>query len=226
MKAAIISGICALLVFVSIAGHAAGIGIYGTGGIARSSWTGSGARAVNSNDYFYGGGLVIDTAVAKDSPLNYRFRAGYNRFFRWMLNFGLSIPINDVNMYHTIGFGVLRTKTIRFWIGPQVGFHYLFADQSRTHYQVEFQLIPTYTPYLVYPVKTRTVFRYVEFDLLLAMGVNVNLGDLVTLFLEVGAGYEGKFSVDGPGTGHGIGVLANAGIMFRVRDRYEKKEAK
>jgi hypothetical protein len=114
---------------------AAGIGIYGTGGVNFSNWESNGSTP-KSTAYFYGGGLVIDSNAARNELFGYRFTAGYEQVRRIYPypNF-LNVSIHKFSMTHTLGFGVVRNENLRLWIGPQLGLHYLYYLDIRLIYR-------------------------------------------------------------------------------------------
>jgi hypothetical protein len=196
---------------------AVGLGAYGTGGVNISSWTyasGGSKESFKTNDFIYGGGLVIDSAVAKDMLFNYRFTAGYEQYVSQDKSSGyLSDPIHRVSMSHTFGFGVLRNQNLRLWIGPRIGMHYL---RFRSYY----------TGYLLFLSGDIIFFRdkreidALGVDLLFALGLNINIGDYTTVFFDIGCGLIANFNLRGNEDATGFGTEAKIGVMFRVSDTY------
>ena len=96
MKQKLLVCFCVIMLSASSA-WAAGIGFYGTGGVGTQRWTGSGRYGMSyvgwstldstttdkptGRTTCYGGGFVYDTAVASNTLLNYRLKAGYERTF-------------------------------------------------------------------------------------------------------------------------------------------------
>ena len=98
--------------------------------------------------------------------------------------------IYDIQMFHSFGFGIVRTSVFRLWLGPQFGLGYAGSRYG----EVYFKLGPI-------------------------LGFNFNIGDVVTLFFDVGA----RFYVAAakiPSTSTGFSGFANAGILFRINDTY------
>jgi hypothetical protein len=187
--------------------QAAGIGIYGTGGVSAMNWQYDGNSTGKSTDYFGGCGLVIDSNVAKDSLFSYRFTGGYEQYRMSDPDTGSKSPgLHRVSMSHTLGFGLYRSNDLRLWVGPQIGMHYLMGEYSTT----KFFFIP----------KTVRV-DYLGLDILLGAGFNFNVGEAATVFFDLGLGYMGNYNLnDTKYIGNAFGFQAKAGIMFRINDKY------
>jgi hypothetical protein len=192
--------LCLLAVVIGFArsAQAAGIGVYGTGGVALSTLRYHGMSA-SSTDYFYGGGIVIDSNVAKDQLFGYRFTAGYEQYVFTDPNSDYSSsPIHRFSMSHTFGFGMARTEMVRFWVGPRIGLHYLYKHDSGYKYDA------------------------IGADALLALGVNVNAGDTFTFFFDIGFGYMGNYNINAAEVGNAFGFDGKIGFMFRINDTYKQ----
>jgi hypothetical protein len=196
--------------------RAAGIGVYGTGGVNFTTWNMRGVSA-NTTDYFYGGGLVIDSNVAKNETFGYRFTAGYEQYRMKDPNSGnTSSPIHRASMSHTFGFGVARNENVRFWLGPRFGLHYLRLRDTYTDTEsIAFNMYP-------YGQKVKVELDMIGFDALLAFGINVNMGEIATMFLDIGVGYMGNYNIHAADYGHGFGIEGKAGFMFRINDSYKQ----
>ncbi len=109
---------------------------------------------------------------------------------------------------------MVRTDLIRFWAGPRIGLHYLNYRDSYT--SIRINLIPP----MAYPYKVTVKLDYIGFDLLLAFGVNFNIGKIATIFIDLGFGYMGNYNVHVTNNGHGFGFDAKVGVMFRINDTY------
>jgi hypothetical protein len=224
-------GLLCVLVFTVRSARAAAIGVYGTGGVEMTNWKYQEKITGTSTDYGYGGGIIIDSNAAQDRVFGYRFTLGYEQYF-FHSSYGSSMiyindePIHRFSMSHTFEFGIVRTPSLRFWIGPQIGFHYFNANYTK---QDKSSLLMTLTAaqfgFFIPPETLEFDIDYLGLDLMLATGINYNIGKTVTLFLELGFGYVGKYNLNGPyGTGNtagnSIGMQAKAGIMFRVNDTF------
>lgn len=239
------------LLNIPVASWASGVGFYGIGGAGKGSWSGYGMGESwithtgmdasygdsNTSTTLYGGGLIWDSAAAKDTLFNYRLKVGYERSFMHILSANTKSRVDPTNRYgmsHTFGLGVLRTENIRFWIGPQIGFHYFRVKEIIESSPYDFLLysmlsfptpLPSYLTLLLLQKQTLE-YDFVGGDILLALGVNFNLGDYTTLFLEMGVGYMGIYSLKYDIIGHNVGIQAHAGIMFRIGDKYQTEEIK
>ncbi|MBN1497307.1 MAG: hypothetical protein JXA07_11095 [Spirochaetes bacterium] len=194
---------------------AAGIGAYGTGGVAFTTWYYDGTKGGTTQDYFYGGGLIVDSNAARNTLFNYRFTAGYERFVVTDPDLDYEgDPIHRVSMTHTFGFGIARSEAVRFWIGPRIGLHYLFLNKSYTEWE--------FSPFLgMLPQKVKIDLDALGVDVLLALGLNFNIGQTVTLFIDLGFGYMGNYNLNNTQEmGHAFGLDGKAGIMFRINDTY------
>ncbi|HSV98055.1 MAG TPA: hypothetical protein VLM75_14130 [Spirochaetota bacterium] len=71
----------------------------------------------------FGFGLLIDTAVAKDKLFNYRLQLGIATGSLSIdgTQYSKSIGLTEYHMYHSFGFGLVRTDSMRLWLGPQLG---------------------------------------------------------------------------------------------------------
>ncbi len=240
-----------IVLLITKASWAGGFGFYGIGGAGTGNWSGHGmgdswlnhmldvsygdSRASTT---LYGGGLVWDSAVAKDTVFNYRLKAGYERSFMHILGpdarARVDNPIHRYSMSHTFGFGIIRNENARFWIGPRIGLCYfrpsvvsslfetdtglfLYFDAMRRHlgndefYRLVFatQLVPSTYRY-----------DYIGLNLLWSMGCNFNLGDYVTIFMDFGLGYMGNFSLKANQNVTSLITEASVGMMFRINDRF------
>lgn len=194
-KPFLIALFCLIAVSVTSRAMAGGFGFYGTGGVNLSTWKYKGASA-NSTDYFYGGGIVIDSVVAKNKLFGYRFAADYQQYVLTGPGASSSKPAHRFGLSHTFGYGVARNENIRFWLGPQFGFHYAYLRGSGYKLDV------------------------LGVDVLLAMGLNVHIGDAAAVFFELGFGYMGNYNLNASEIGHGFGAQAKMGFMFRFNDKY------
>jgi hypothetical protein len=197
--------LCAMTLAIAQSAQAAGIGVYGTGGVNLDTISYRGATA-NSTDYFYGGGLAIDSNVARNELFGYRFTLGYEQYRMKASNSDYtSDPIHRISMSHTFGFGVARNETVRFWLGPRIGIHYLFIRKTDTGWTTQ--------------VTEKTDF--IGLDALLALGLNINMGDVATLFFDIGFGYMGNYDLHSSGIGNGFGLDGKIGFMFRINDKFK-----
>ena len=215
-KSLIVTGLLAAALLIAHSAQATGIGVYGTGGVNLTKWKSYDLRD-STVDYYYGGGLVVDSNVAKDEVFGYRFTAGYSQYrIKDTESKGQSDPIHRFSMSHTFGFGLIRDEDTRFFIGPCIGLHYLRLRES--FWSVEADLLTG----LLYAGRTNVRVDMIGLDALLAMGINQDFGDVVTLFAQIGFGYMGNFGINIPENGHGFGIDAKLGLLFRINDTFKK----
>lgn len=67
-----------------------------------------------------GFGFVLDTATAEDRLFNYRFQVGYERYTDEIKNSTSKLDFDSLVIDQDFGFGVVRTDTLRFWLGPEL----------------------------------------------------------------------------------------------------------
>ncbi|MGB6019003.1 MAG: hypothetical protein WBF77_05350 [Sulfurimonadaceae bacterium] len=175
-----------------------------------------------SNEFEYkpsaGFGIAFDSNIGQDKLYNYRLGLEYSSAELDTVD-GQTLPgtltKDKFNIVNTFGFGVLRTKTVRLWVGPRINIQFENG---------------VYDDGVV----------YVEQDsfgigLAAAAGVNVNLGRLVSLSADLDyhavsiAGTEDgtvfgiPFSDDYTGTNKG--VTARFYVLFRFGKEFQKPAA-
>jgi hypothetical protein len=78
----------------------------------------------------WGVGFALDTNVAKDRLFNYRLDFGYHRSEAGILGV-LGESSNGVMWNNVFGFGVLRTKLLRLYLGPAVRMNFDWYDRNQ-----------------------------------------------------------------------------------------------
>ncbi len=115
LQVAVVAGI----VFVSSSSLLAfGIGVYGNGGGGYGYWA-----DVGTGHYYGGGGIILDTNLAYNRVFNYRLEFGAS-----YINIGATGESVMIHMNHYFGLGVVRTKLVRFWIGPMISLSGLVSN--------------------------------------------------------------------------------------------------
>jgi hypothetical protein len=111
-----------------------------------------------------GGGLVLDTAVATLDVFNFRLKIGgeQNRLSRES-----SLKLTRFHLHTIFGLAPVRTKYIRWWLGPLLEGRYSFGDNMGNISDIQ----------------------YYGGAAGVATGVNVNLGDRFALGFELGFKY-------------------------------------
>jgi len=86
----------------------------------------------NSDNYCFGGGFVFDTNLSQDRLFNYRLNVGLgwvaiqpDSKYDDLVDAPGGVAFEIIN---TFGFGIVRTSTLRLWLGPQIGFRYVNID--------------------------------------------------------------------------------------------------
>ncbi len=195
--------IVSLVLFVAgSAAHAAGVGLYGTGGYSINFNPDSGA--LNA-----GGGLVIDTAVARPG-FGYRFKIGYeiwNDYYFVTHNEGgllenkekIKVYAGKLNMVHTFCIDLISNQRVKFWMGPLIHTGFLFWQG----------------------------FAGANIGLGLGIGTNIHLHKVVSLLLDMEIrpgwlmrGTKGSYIHGGNVSFHG-----NVGIIFRFGDDQNNKKS-
>jgi hypothetical protein len=218
--------------------HALGIGFYTTGKAGVALWnTGKNGTVVN---YGLGAGFVLDTAVASNELFNYRLNAGYENVIESGFPFFKKYSVNRITVSNAFGFGVVRIKYLRVWVGPQVELGCQFIKTS----EHELEVSPLYISYL------HNSIDYALFTIGIGavLGININPGELFTMsfelglntFMGVGRYHVGKYSLNfGNLPGHTASFfptvpsssaydrafgkvegLARLSFIFRIEDNY------
>jgi len=219
-----------LLLTMPLVGSAAGMGVYVPFSIGDS------ASVTVSEDNFdtdydtdidyksaAGIGLVFDSNIGKDKLFNYRVGIEYQKTSRdtYSDEYGSGsctqfCDMTRLNLVQTFGFGVLRTKMVRLWVGPRINiaWNYQSTDYNTGYYT------NTYT---------EAAF---EFGVAPAVGVNVNLGKLVSLAFDVdyrfagvvGAYDDGELD-SGTYSGGTTGTTARFSVLFRFGETFQPASA-
>ena len=197
-----------LLLAMPMVASAAGMGIYVPIGVSNSSSV-TGDYYNNTTDRDYdttaGFGLAFDSNIGKDKLFNYRLGLEYTK----MPIENSSVEYDRYNMVHTFGFGVLRKEMVRLWVGPRINIAMNgYSNGPYTDVAFEFGIAP-------------------------AVGVNVNLGPVVSLGFDADyrfaglAGaweYNGVYSYDDDTySGTATGLTARFYVLFRFGEKFQKQ---
>ena len=122
---------------------------------------------------------MLDTAVASNDVFNYRLAAGYDNAIESGGRFFNRYSANRVLLSNVFGFGVVRSKYIRLWAGPQLELGCQFNKVSKSSY---------YYNSLFGLTREKDVLDYAYFLLGIGavMGLNINPGKVFTISLEIG----------------------------------------
>ena len=139
-------------------------------------------------------GFVLDTNVAKNALFNYRLNVALDT-----IDFGHGLELDGCVMDHTFGFGVLRNKYVRLWIGPQINLAYYEKHD----------------------------FDLFGIGIGPAMGVNIHAGDFISFTVTSGYKYNFLFGsyddyYDDDYDGYEGQYYINFGMLFRINDVYQQ----
>jgi hypothetical protein len=207
-----------VLMLVSTQAMAVGIGLYGGVGKASNARVRVRDTALASPEESHrlaGLGFVLDTAVAKNQLFNYRLNVGFEKW-NWGVdtfeNIARAEPLR-IGIYNTFGFGIIKTRPIRFWLGPQAGLT-LFTEPNKgtgTFLDI-FQLSDN-----------NGAFGY---TIGLATGVNINIGEKLTIGIDGGARRWDYYYINSNPIQaqqqhqRTHEYYGNVSVMFRINDVY------
>jgi len=205
-----------LLLAMPVVSSASGMGLYVPIGIANSSSvSGDYYTATVDKDYepAIGFGLAFDSNIGKDKLVNYRLGLEYMNVNVDTVNgWNSNQEYSRFNIVNTLGFGVLRTKVVRLWVGPRLNIAWNASTDST--YGSDYSEIAF------------------ELGIAPAVGVNVNLGRVVSLGFDVDyrfAALYGAWSTtwdDDTYSGTATGPTARAYVLFRFGETYDKPAPK
>ncbi len=163
----------------SIAGGGFGFyGLIGSGdGDGKVEVSGYPTENINFDTKYSGFGIVMDTAAGADKLFNYRFNLGYEKL-TFKDDTG-DLKLDSYVLDQDFGFGVLRSKITRLWLGPELRVSYTKGNDA-TYSDME--------------------YKFWGFGIGPVAGIDFNLGDSVVLALKGGylyTKYYGK--MDSPG---------------------------
>lgn len=197
-------------------GNAFGIGIYIPG-------YGSSTGTLTQIDYDdneveydleYGGGfgIVLDTKVARRGLFNYRLNLGMVNASQTYGNEEYSNTLEGFKYYmmdHTFGFGVVQTRVVRVWLGPQIGLDYMSYEDSNDYGDINWNAVGfTFAPVL---------------------GANFNFGRVFTAALDMGYKFssfagtaETTYTDDSESfTQSHNGFFINLSLIMRIGDYFD-----
>jgi len=163
-KQLVLVKIIILITIVTNNSFASGLGIY----FPTWSFAGTGTIYYDldeeaSIDYnHFGGGIFFDSRLAANRIFNYRIALIYEK-----VTYDGSRSDNYFARFavdQSFGFGILRNKNVRLWLGPQVRLAYMsWQDNNPTHenWRLGFGVAPMF-------------------------GSNFHLGSVITLCLDIG----------------------------------------
>lgn len=223
-----LSFLLAMLLVFAYAGaaSAAGLGFYATAGGGSADWdlsTPSSFGSYNKDTSHGGFGIFLDTNVAKNQLFNYRLSLGAEDF-KSRPGEGTAIyDLSGVVLDQDFGFGLVRTKDVRFWLGPELRLAVFegTVQNSLTGQTLQFCSWGRCEDYKV---------SLVGIGIGPVIGLNIHMGDTVSFALKGGylsTTYSGTGSYPNCSTctdtdfdvteGH---TFINAAIILRGNDRF------
>jgi len=208
------------MVLAFAASNAFAVGFGFTLGSGTETWDSGSTEDDNPNFEHHDGdrkvdylGFVLDTAIAKDKLFNYRFSllseennadaSGYN------------IDMKGISTVHDFGFGVVRNRVMRLWIGPELRLSY-YNDISPS-----------------FATSRQFDGEVVGLSVGPAIGLNIHLPRVVSFSVAgvyyIASQYAGQYDVtDSNGVSYGTvdvedssnGLYITASILFRFNDNY------
>jgi hypothetical protein len=194
-----------------------------------------------TTNYGFKAGLVFDTCVACDSAFSYRLKLGGGMT---RSDFLTKTNYNSFHWSNTFAFALVKNDYVKFWMGPQIGLQYYRGSGDRLFIGTENPSAEMFLGlgapwYYTGIFKERNRYSVFGADAGLAFGVNINLGDYVSLALEAGATYGYRMgtqnreviaaieptlafnSFNDRLTEHGIEGYGSVAVLFRFVDTYQ-----
>lgn len=208
-----------LLLTMPMVASAAGMGIYIPFNITENEEIEYDELFSGTYDYEYkpsaGIGIAFDTNIGKDALFNYRLGLEYSHaeidnYYGNSLTSGQEYTKDKFNIVNTFGFGVLRTETVRLWVGPRVNIQFESGEFSNSSTTIWTQ-------------------DSVGLGFGLAGGVNVNLGRLVSLAADLDyhavaiSGTEDSAFYNVEYSGVNSGVTARFYLLFRFGEKFRQQ---
>ena len=191
---------------------ALGIGAYGGFSYSEPEFEEiDGSISSEGKNYWIGGGLVLDTAVAKKNLFNYRLNFGLGQLTQTSKNgsFDDGTKGFQLDIINSFGFGIVKVSFMRMWLGPQVGLRFSYIDYSYSYNTIE-QYRLSILPGAV-------------------LGFNFNIGSVFTIGIDGGFRYNLGVAIDSSSgyyynetsyTVLGPEGFVNLSILFRIGDTY------
>ena len=134
-----------LLLAMPMMVSAAGMGIYVPFNITETEEIDNGYPTYGTTTLEYksapGIGIAFDSNIGKDKVYNYRLGLEYHTVELDKVNgnavSGGTYEKSKFNIVNTFGFGVLRTKTVRLWVGPRINIQYENGEYSSSEWDAE-----------------------------------------------------------------------------------------
>jgi hypothetical protein len=113
---------------------AAGLGLYGAAGGGDATWTsdysdGSSSK-LDKDVRFKVFGIILDTAPSEMSVFDYRLNIGAESLKAMPGRGTNTYNLHGVVLDNDFGFGIIRTRGLRVWLGPEIRFAYRTGDDG------------------------------------------------------------------------------------------------
>lgn len=172
IKLTVIIGLIAVISLPKNA-NAFGIGIYlpvyGSGSGTFTLVDYDDAKVDYDWEYNGGFGIVLDTKVAKRGLFNYRLNLGMVNTNQTFGDADYSNTLEGFKYYmfdNTFGFGIVQTKIVRVWLGPQLGLAFMSYKDSDDY--------------------SDNSWNAVGFTFAPVLGANFNFGRMFTVAMDMG----------------------------------------
>ena len=134
-------------------------------------------------------GFTLDTAVASDRVFNYRMNLNYEHGIVEFNDSGDTVGSNGMAMDHIFGFGIIRTRSMRFWLGPAIRIAVAGIDDKGVD-AIE-----------------------ADFGVGGVMGLNLHMGDAMSAGMTFGYQYNGSiFAFESFSGASGLDFLHTGGL--------------
>lgn len=180
-----------------------------------------------------GGGLVIDAGDPKNAYFT-RYIIGLDYH---TMETGYTKNITRFNFSTTFCFVVAQKDFFRFWLGPQLGVHYMFGKTRYSMYD--------HDPALLFVLRTVpqliSYYRTAKYnmggaDAGLVVGFDFDIKQYVTISVSLGVKYGatvggiafrdgGLFKNNYLAYSHGFDRFADIGVLYRFDDSRAQKQA-
>ncbi len=138
----------------------------------------------------FGFGFAADTNLGTKKTFNYRFRLGYD-FQR--SGHETANNLHRIAMTHIFGAGLYQSNFLRIWLGPQLGFGYLWGPRIHKYNFVYLEKIPGgsiaifYDPYIF---RDAIKFNFLNLNIGMTLGLNINIDRNVCIPIEGGFRFQ------------------------------------
>ena len=149
-------------------------------------------------------GFVVDTTVADDQVFNYRF----SLLKEENNSDGNGLNMDGITMLHNFGFGVLRNKYVRLWLGPEL----------RAAFYDDLSIVQNGN-------RVQVVGDVWGYGIGIAMGANFHLPEVASIGISASYYVFNDYTGDYGSTSTDLdidssGLYLNLTVLFRVNDEF------